>query len=141
MCHHFVHRGGCHHRSYLGKSVIAAPTLSSCVTQGVADVCTSGRRCHARAPQDPPSWLLSPRRRAHLMGPSPRACPRDSMLRSLPPRRRARLRGGHHRALASGIRRRERVPRSAVARLLLGSAAARASLGWGVTIVVAKTEP
>lgn len=95
-------------------------------------VCTSRRRCHARAPppRDPPSRPLPPRRRAHLMGPSPRACPRDPMPQPLPPRRRARLRGPSSRASL-----RDPPPRACPP-----DPPSRAPLGGGGVTIGAKTE-
>jgi hypothetical protein len=74
------------------RTTTAAPTSPSCAPQGVAAACTSARHCRARAPWDPPSQPLPHRRRAHLMGPLPRACPRDPVPQPLPPCRRACLR-------------------------------------------------
>jgi hypothetical protein len=160
-----VTRGGCRHRSRLGKSAIAAPTLDGITvvraqestlgrvhpeisrtirshlavmhTLGVSSLltcprdppsrhhsrshlttmCTSrGRccvhlrgRCRAHALRDLPPRPLPPRRRAHLMGPPPCACPQDPMPQPLPPRRRARLKGAIAARWPQG---------SAVARLL-----------------------
>jgi hypothetical protein len=82
---------GCRRCSYAPEirhsAVAAAPTSPSCAPQGVAVACTSGRRYHACAPQDPLTRPLPPRRRAHRMGPPPRACPRDPMPQPLSPRR------------------------------------------------------
>jgi hypothetical protein len=50
------------------RAAATTTTSPSCATQGVATACTSGRRCRACAPWDPPSQSLPPRRRAHLMG-------------------------------------------------------------------------
>jgi hypothetical protein len=83
----------------LEKSAIAAPTLD-----GIAVVRAQGSTL-ARMNPDPLHQPLPPRRRAHLMGPPPRACPRDPMPQPLPPRRRARLRDPSSRACPQ-IRRR-----------------------------------
>jgi hypothetical protein len=87
------------------RAAAVAPTSPPCAPQGVAAACTSGRRCRARAPWDPPSRPLVHRRRAHLMGPPPRACPRDPMPQPLPPRHRARLRDPPSRACPQICRR------------------------------------
>jgi hypothetical protein len=95
-----------------------------------------------RAPQGDAAAFVPPgiRRRAHLMGSSPRACPRDPMSQPPPPRRRARLRGGiaarwPQGSAAASVSPKSVVvsvsPRSAVARLLPGSTAVHASQGWG----------
>jgi hypothetical protein len=80
------------------RATAVAPTSPPCASQGVAAACTSGRRCRARAPWDPLSRPLAHSRRAHLMGPPPRACPRDPMPQPLPPLRRERLKDPSSRA-------------------------------------------
>jgi hypothetical protein len=98
----------------LEKSAIAAPTLDGIAVvhaQGSTLACMNPDPLHQPLPPRrherltdvvvahmPPGSTVAPRqslphrRRAHLMGPPPRACPRDPMPQSLPPRRRARLR-------------------------------------------------
>jgi hypothetical protein len=67
----------CRHARLRSAVVAHVPPRS-----GVAAVCTSGRRYRARAPWDPPP--PPPCRRAHLMGPPPRAYPWDPMSQAAP---------------------------------------------------------
>jgi hypothetical protein len=103
-----------------------------------------------------PPQPLPPHRRAHLKGSLPRSCPAGSAIvaaaasLSCAPHEAAAAcvplgsdaaaaptsppcapQGGHHRVLASGIRCCEHVPWIRCRTLALGSAAARASRGWG----------
>jgi hypothetical protein len=166
MRHHFVPRGGCHHRLRLGKSAIAAPTLDDIIVvraQGstltrvhpeisrtirshLAVMHTLGVPSLLTCPRDPPSRHRScshlttvrtsrGRYRVHLRGTLPRSCPAGSTATaaatspSCAPHGAATTcvpsgsdaaatptsppcapQGGHRCALASGIRRRERVP-------------------------------
>jgi hypothetical protein len=116
-------------------------TSPSCATQGVVAACTLGRRCRARAPWDPPSQPLPPRRRAHLRG-SRATCVSsgsDVAAASTSPPCAPQ---GAITALALGIRRYKRVPRIRRRALAPRIRRRRAPLGGGsVTIGIAKTEP
>jgi hypothetical protein len=76
------------------SAATAAPTSPSCVPQGVAAACTSGRRCRDCAPRIC--------RHVRDVGIQCRSRSQPAVVRAL---------GGHRRTLASGIRHREHVPR------------------------------
>jgi hypothetical protein len=132
------------------RAAAAAPTSLHCAPQGVVAACTSGKRCRARAPRDPPPRSLPPRRRAHLIRPPSCACPRDPMPQPLPPRHRARLRGaiavcwpqGPAAASVSLVSAIMSVSPDPSSRACSQDSPPRAPLGGGDIIVgVGKTEP
>jgi hypothetical protein len=112
------------------RAAAATPTSPSCATQGVAVTCTSGRRCHARAPG------IRHRGRCHL-----------AVVRTSWGRRRVRALGirCRNRSNLAAVRASGAIatrwpqgsaaasmsPGSAVARLLPESATARASWWCG----------
>jgi hypothetical protein len=66
------------------RAAAVAPTSPLCAPQGVAAACTSGRRCRARAPWDPPSRPLAHHCRAHLMGVAAACVPSGSDAAAAP---------------------------------------------------------
>jgi hypothetical protein len=134
MRHHFVHRRGCHRRSRIGKSAIAAPTLDGIAVvraQGSTLTCVHPEIRHisrshlavmhalggAVVAHVPPRSAIAPPQQlpphccAHLKGSLPRA-PQGDAATLVPPGIRCRsgchlvvrTSWGHHLVRALGIR-------------------------------------